>query len=106
MCRWYTNHRSKSSAASLTFSPKRPRATNAELVFGEDQKVAISQEVLNRSGQTGERDKPEFKLSEYNSVRKQLFNNLDEDQKSAYKEKAATRNEELRGEPEKSLIFA
>jgi hypothetical protein len=72
-------------------------------VFGEEQKAAISQEVLNRSGgQTG----PEFKLSEYNSVRRQMFNNLVEDQKRDYMEKAAIRNKELRGEPEKSLIFA
>ena len=74
---------------------------NAELVFGEDQKVTISQELSNRTG--GERD---FKLSEYNNIRRQLFNNLDEDQKRAYMEKATTRNEELREEPEKSLIFA
>ena len=75
-------------------------------MFGDEQKVAISQEVLDRSsGQSGGRDKA-FKISEYNSVRRQLFNDLDEDQKRAYMEKAATRNEELRGEPEKSLIFA
>lgn len=101
MCRWYINRRLKSDTpiATVTSSPKRPRAINAELVFGEEQKAVINEELLKR-GQTS------FKLSEYNSARKELFNNLDDNQQHAYMEKAATRNKELMGEPERSAIFA
>jgi hypothetical protein len=108
MCRWFINHRPKSDASitTLTSSPKRPRAINAELVFGEEQKVAINEIVLKRSSnQTSEGGKPKFKLTEYNSVRKELFNNLDDNQKHAYIEKAAIRNEGFTGEPERSVIF-
>jgi hypothetical protein len=87
----------------LTSSPKRPRAINAQLVFGEEQKVAINKEVLNQSiGET----RPEFRLSEYNRVRKELFDNLKDDQKQAYMEQAAKRNKELGDEPDRSVIFA
>ena len=59
MCQWFTNRRLKSSIpiAALTMSPKRPRATNTELVF---RKTAIQKEVSKRS-----------QTSEYNSVQKQ-----------------------------------
>lgn len=88
-------------------SPKRPRAINAELVFGEEKKATITEEVLKQSsGRTSEGSRPEFKLSEYNKVRKELFNNLEDNQKQAYMEQAATRNNEFRDGPDRTMVFA
>jgi hypothetical protein len=86
-------------------TPKWPRATNAELVFGKEQKVVIDEELLKRSSDRTQEESNEFKLSEYNSVRKQLFNNLDDKQKEAYSEKATTQNKQLKDGPERSIIF-
>lgn len=90
----------------MTPSPKRPRAINGELAFGEEQKEAVKKEVLKRSGdQTKEGDSPKFQVSQYNSVRREMFNNLDDNQKRVFMTKAETRNKELMGGPERSIIF-
>ena len=46
-------------------TPKRPHATNAELVFGEEQKSLITQEVSKQSSESGMN---EFLISYYNNT--------------------------------------
>ena len=84
---------------------KRPCATNAELVFGEEQKAAINKRIAEQG--TGEGGSaPEFSITQYNTARKQLFNDLDDNEKRTYEEKAATKNKEFKSDPDKSVIFA
>jgi hypothetical protein len=100
MCRWFANHPLKIVTPMASPSSKRPRATNAELVFGEEQKATIN-ERINEGG-----NMPEFNIAQYNSVRKQLFKGLSEDEKHAYEEKATRKNESRKGEPDRSIIAA
>jgi hypothetical protein len=111
--RWFANHspnRSSGSGptavttASSQAISKRPRATNGANVFAEEHKAKITEQMVEQKEKEGGTPK-QVNLTRYRAIKRELYNQLSDEVRSAYEGKAAERNKAINVLPEKSKIF-
>ena len=112
MLRWFSNHsplrnlRSDSTPGPLipSTTPKCPRATNGPRIFAEEHKRKIVDLMAEEKEKEG--GIPELaNLTRYHKIKQELYDQLTDEERLAYEEKAAELNKARRALPERSENF-
>jgi hypothetical protein len=110
MLRWFSNHsplrnlRSDSAPLTPFATPKCPRATNGPRIFADEHKRKIVDLMAEEKEKEG--GIPELaNLTRYRNIKQELYDQLTDEERLAYEEKAAELNKARKALPERSEIF-
>ncbi|RDB30533.1 hypothetical protein Hypma_007049 [Hypsizygus marmoreus] len=106
MKKWYSNQftSNKANDTAVSSSTEKPRATTGIEVFAQENKTNIHAKITEERTQLGQSPK-EANLPLHRKLKKELFEELDEDARAEYEAKAAELNARRDQPPDPKLVF-